>query len=580
MRKGQDRISTLTRIAAPFLLASLVSAVGSNTSPSPASSQSISYRWVDVDGDGSAEWRNVTEDDDLDCIFDGQSLSDIISDRHGSGSNQVTGASMYFPLEFEYVWDSSNHLNNVWHMCVYGFDGDDKMGILSMAFSPQKKMYLFESVANNNFDLIWTSPSPHPPGAFVTVTGGDSDSDGYGEIIGGETSTLNQILLYEAVDDDSFEVRDINVSEPDPFGELSMDRVLVADTDDDNIMEIIFDTGGISGSKVFIYEQDGPIGENNYTKVYEYETVSYLVDITVGDSDNDGNQEIILGVGGFTGFPMYLRRLEYNPVLETYEHKMMEPGVVGLPLSPTVDDIDGDGLNELVMGSAVNEGGTVYILEATDDDQYISIFQSMEYFDGTVLTTAVGPVMGSPYPGIVAGSFGGELRLYGYDGEMYQSLMEYPITSDGSIRGSYLGLADGDERPDIVFSSLGADMVYVYEQIQLPFVRVDLAPLVTTVPRGEELEIHATLTNTTSDTQTFWGLTWVHLPGSIPYSGNPLLGPERLTLGPYGSISANLIHTIPNIAPLGVYDYFAAVGLPPDTVIDQDELEFEVVEGP
>jgi hypothetical protein len=194
--------------------------------------------------------------------------------------------------------------------------------------------------------------------------------------------------------------------------------------------------------------------------------VSYLVDLAIGDADNDGDEEIILGVGGGLGFPMYLRRLEYNPGTGTYDHKMMEPGVTGLPLAPHVDDIDGDGLNELVMGSALVQGGILYILEATADDTFTEAYRSPDYFDGNVLTTTTGPLFGRERPGIAAGSFGGALRIYGHDGDSYRSLLAAPITSGGSIRGTFLGSADGDDRPEIVFASKGDDRVYVYEQIK------------------------------------------------------------------------------------------------------------------
>ncbi|KPJ60187.1 MAG: hypothetical protein AMJ46_07645 [Latescibacteria bacterium DG_63] len=536
--------------------------------------------WADIDGDGAAEPECHAGDDDRDGVLDDWLHSGLrLAEREHDLLSGGTAVSVRY-LDFAPIWDSGNHLNNVWHMAVDDFDSDGSMGILSMAFTPTKQLHRFENDADNSFALNWVSPaSLSPPGAFVTVAGGDSDLDGQGEMIGGETSTLNQVLLYESVDDDTFEYRDVDISEPDFTGQLSMDRVLVADTDGDTRREIVFDIGGASGGKVFIYEQIGPIGQNTYTKVYEYETVSYLVDCAIGDSDNDGNQEIILGVGGWPIYPMHLRRLEYNPDLNTYEHKMMDPGVTGLPLAPAVGDIDDDGLNELVMGSAVSAGGILYILEAIADDEYVAVYESPTCFNGNVLTTALGPVLGSPYPGIIAGSHGGELRLYGFDGETYQSLLEQSIASGGPIRGSHLGLADGDDLPEIAFSSQGDDRVYVYEQIRPPVVELGLVPLATVVPRGGDLEFDAVLENTTPETQMVWGRTDVYLPGGSPYGGNPLLGPIPITLGPYGSVTRHLSHAVPLNAPLGVYSYAGTVGVPPDTIIDQDEFDFEVIEG-
>lgn len=585
--RRSDRAAVAAVIAA--LLSVTVAAASSGTRAGSNGESRIAYAVVDLDGDGRGERRLVSSDEDRDGVFDDSPASIPLDGEYGSALSEEIGrvstialpgeADSLFSLRFEHIWDSWHHLNNLWHVAVYDFDGDGRVGILSMAFAPAKQLYRFENDADDSFELNWVSPaSLAPPGAFVAVEGGDSDRDGDGEIIGGETSTLNQVFLYEAADDDSFEFRDISISEPDFTGELSMDRVLVGDTDGDGIREIVFDIGGASGGKVFVYEQTGPVGQNTYVKVYEYETVSYLFDIALGDSDNDGNEEIVLGVGGWPLYPMHLRRLEYNPALQTYEHKMMDPGVMGLPLAPLVEDVDSDGLNEIVMGGAISGGGVLYILEAVADDEYTASFQSPTCFDGNVLTTAAGPLLGSPFPGIVAGSFGGELRLYGYNGETYQSLLEEPITSGGSIRGSHLGLTDGDGLPDITFSSLGDDRVCVYEQTLPPLVRIDLHSYPAAVPRGGALEFDVTLQNTTPETQAVWGRTDAFLPGGSPYQGNPLLGPTPVTLVPYASITRTLTHTIPSTAPLGVYSYRARVGLPPQTIIDEDEFEFEVTE--
>jgi hypothetical protein len=575
INKTKERLPTQVRIVILILTLS-VSAHPAFASPEATSAATC--RWVDIDGDGSAECRRMVEDNDRDGIFDYQYPSYTSKFRKKKDMSCNESAIIRASFEFEEVWNSEDYLNNVWHMAVYDFDGDGKMGILSMAFTPTKQMYLFENDADNSYALVWVSPDTlAPPGAFVTVTGGDTDHDGYGEIIGGETSTLNQVLLYEATGDDSYAFRDIDVSEPDYTGNLSMDRVLVGDTDRDGIGEIIFDTGSATGSKVFIYEQTGPVGQNTYTKVYEYETVSYLVDLAIGDSDNDGNEEIVLGVGGWTGYPMYLRRLEYNPDLGTYEHKMMEPGVTSLPLSPTVGDIDGDGLNELVMGSAITGGGMLYILEAIADDQYTSIYQSPTLFNGNVLTTSVGLLMSEPYPGIIAGSFGGELRLYGFDGQKYQSLLDQPITSGGSIRGSYLGAIDGDEKTDIVFSSKGDDRVYVYEQ--LPLVRVKLLPDATTVERGGTLGYLVTVTNSSDEDKTFEYWSAVYLWNGEPYNKNPVFGPKEVTIKAGKTKSGHVSHRVPNNAPLRTYTLCGRIGFHPDDVWDEDCFEFTVVDG-
>jgi hypothetical protein len=140
-------------------------------------------------------------------------------------------------------------------------------------------------------------------------------------------------------------------------------------------------------------------------------------------------------------------------------------------------------------------------------------------------------------------------------------------------------MVDGDDEADIVFSSYGDNRIYVYEQVVLPVVAITLDPVSTIVPRGEDLEFHVVVENTTGEQQFFWAFTAVYLPGGAPYPDNPLLGPLPRTLGPHATIEADLFHTIPALAPLGVYNYLGVLGLPPGTLIDSDDFDFEVIEG-
>ena len=365
------------------------------------------------------------------------------------------------------IWNSGADLDNVWAAAAGDFDSDGKVGILVPNW-PTPRMQVYENDADDSFTLVFTTPNGDaPPGAYVTVTGGDSDLDNQGELIGGETSTLNQIFLYEATGDDTYAKRDINVSEPDFSGQLSMGKVRVADADADGKMEIIFDTSSSTsaGSKLFVYEHSGAVGDNTYTKVYTYSTVSYLFNWTIGDSDNDGNQEIVLGFGGWGGYPVNLRRLE-NTGDNSFEHKMVQPGGTGLALAPTVADIDLDGQNELVFAGAVSDqGGGLFIYEATADDAY-TLAYAEGGLDGNGLASAVGNLHCGPDPIIAVGSFDAQLDLWKYNGTTYERAIDSPITPQGAVRALGIGLLDGDSKPDLFFSSHGADdRIYVYEAV-------------------------------------------------------------------------------------------------------------------
>jgi len=104
---------------------------------------------------------------------------------------------------------------------------------------------------------------------------------------------------------------------------------------------------------------------------------------------------------------------------------------------------------------------------------------------------------------------------------------------------------------------------------------VELAPDVTIVPRGGVLSYTATVTNLTTQMQSFYARTLVQLPGG---GTRYLLGPVPVTLQPSEVLVVPVSHNVPMIAPLGEYGYTAQIGTPPNNLIDDDTFLFTVVE--
>jgi FG-GAP-like repeat len=364
---------------------------------------------------------------------------------------------------FAAIWDSGEALGNVWDAAAGSLDGDAAMDFVSVAW-PQPSMRVFESAGDDAFAQVFSTMPSEVPGAYVTVATADSDGDGAQEILGGETSTLNQIVLYEATGDGTYTRRPIDVSEPDPFGFLSMDKVMVADADGDGRKEILFDTSSSTGegSMLFVYEHDGVEGSNEYSKVFTHTSLGYMVDFTVGDSDNDGKQEIVLAFGGFLGGPVVLERLE-NTGDDQFEHKQVETAAVGLALAPTVADVDGDGANELIFAAATEQGGGLFIFESVADDTY-ELIHSEGGLAGNAQTSTVGTIGGSSKSVIAIGSHEGDVRLWRHGGSGYQVVGSLPALT-GAIRSIDLAAMDGDEHPDILVSEHGGgDRVHLFEQ--------------------------------------------------------------------------------------------------------------------
>ena len=388
---------------------------------------------------------------------------------HPSGSPAANGGTCDCGA-LEPTWNSGDQINYTYDLCIGDFDGDGLADILATDW-PRAKLVVFENTGDGQFEKVFiTREEDAPPGAFQAVAAGDTDLDGQVEILGGEFSSRAEIILYEAVGDNQYVKRNINVSEPDPFGQRRIIEVLIGDTDGDGRQEIIFATstslGG--GARVFVYEHNGNIGENVYRKVYEYATVSYMVHISLGDSDNDGHMEIVLGFGGFGRCPIYLRRLE-NTGNDSWVHTIQEMGTVGLALSPTVADLDHDGENELMFGGVFSggRGGGLIVFEAIGDDLYEDSFVQGG-LSGTGLASTAGFLHCPDQLTAVVGSFMTEVQMWRFDGETYVHALDDPIHSSGENRSLAIGMLDGDSKPDLVFiATRSPTRLHIYEAIDL-----------------------------------------------------------------------------------------------------------------
>jgi len=100
------------------------------------------------------------------------------------------------------------------------------------------------------------------------------------------------------------------------------------------------------------------------------------------------------------------------------------------------------------------------------------------------------------------------------------------------------------------------------------------------VPQGGRFGFTGTLINNTEDPQVVDA--WVMAVGPEPqgiYWG-PFKEFEDLGLAPEQTRSAHFYQRVPNLAPLGFYDYIAYCGEYPSTVIDSSFFEIEVIAGP
>jgi len=114
----------------------------------------------------------------------------------------------------------------------------------------------------------------------------------------------------------------------------------------------------------------------------------------------------------------------------------------------------------------------------------------------------------------------------------------------------------------------------------IPDVTIEILPdnPPVTVPQGGSFGFTGTLTNNTRETQTVDAWTMAVGPQKEVYG--PFKQFSDVELDPYETRSRQFNQGVPNLAPLGFYNYIAYCGDYPSTVMDSSFFEIEVVAGP
>jgi len=342
----------------------------------------------DADADGVAELSALAiQDNDNDGSFD---------------PGNPEGGAMQDSVEFAMVWNSGSVLNNQWDAACGFFDSDSLLDILGHHYNPNE-LHVFESDGAGGYLHRWQQTVSQPPASYVSVTAGDPDDDGDVELLGGDASTLCRVVVFENLGNDTWGL-------PYSFNAASSERirtVRVADTDQDDTNEIVVVTGNTDGGAVYIFEHTGAPGVHNYTQRYRYPTVSYLFQAEIGDADNDGYPEVLLGVGGMHGYPMNIRRIVYDPASHSYAHHLFQSTVIGLPVSAIACNTDASGGNELVVGSSDAE---VHVFKHTSGDTFQPLWASNFAAGGNIIALGAGAFDGFPSPMVMAASFAGNVH--------------------------------------------------------------------------------------------------------------------------------------------------------------------------
>jgi parallel beta-helix repeat protein len=124
--------------------------------------------------------------------------------------------------------------------------------------------------------------------------------------------------------------------------------------------------------------------------------------------------------------------------------------------------------------------------------------------------------------------------------------------------------------PDGTRSDMGARFFN-----QDDYMTLYLTPDATEVLPGVELGVTYTAINRWAQPEQFWVLSQVILPGGASLN---VLGPSQYTLPANYTAQVHFTHPVPNITPVGMYEYRSLMGMPPGTLYDKDKFTFKVIE--
>lgn len=339
---------------------------------------------------------------------------------------------------FGLVWDSGETLNNVWCLGVGDVDADRQIELAAASWRPGV-LHLYEIAASDGCTETWNS-APRDMGLIMAAVFADTDRDGRNEILALSYAT-GRVLIYEQ-DGNGYTCVSDDIRELDSNPFMVVKALVVGDTDRNGRTEIIVVYGDIySGTgKIAIWEQSGRRGQHTYSKVFSRRFGLSLCNAAIGDSDNDGWPEILLGATHSGG--MVVNRLEYDRGAGTWVHQVFSTGADGWSMTPCVADVDHDGHNELLLGGyGAGSGGLFYVLESTGPNSYGIRFRSDAPFHGYVSALASGQFARPREDLVAAGSCDGDVMVWQYNHkrDSFDLYAELPRLG-GEVQG--LALAD------------------------------------------------------------------------------------------------------------------------------------------
>jgi len=366
------------------------------------------------------------------------------------------------------VWDSGSAISNrAFDVAVGDTDDDGKPEIIVSDYptSGGAKIYVFENTGDNSYQLIWNSGTTLTM-RCCSIDIGDQDEDGKLEIVAGEWNdpAYNAKLhVFENNGDNAYQEVWNNGS---AFNGMNITALFLGDADDDGNREIIVGTGPLGSTKIRVYENTG---NNAYQDVWDSgSTLSDTVrEGAVGDTDGDGKKEIIVGSGGQD---TQIHVFENNGD-NSYTGPVWDSGgTFSNSTSANVGDQDGDGKAEIIVGA---EEKVVRVFENSGDNTYTDVWNSGT-MNAAVDLIATGDQDHDGNREIIVPCADGKVYVFENTvGNDYQKVWDSgSAMSSGYIHRVAAGDQDADGKFEIIATSYSDKKVYVFENPVSAYVNI------------------------------------------------------------------------------------------------------------
>ena len=230
----------------------------------------------------------------------------------------------------------------------------------------------------------------------------------------------------------------------------------IGDVDGDGNLDLVVGVGGI-GDVVTVYYNSANTIDISKWNAQSANTVQDASAVAIADVDGDGNKDIIVGIAGNGQKITVYQNPGNNKNIAQWA--AFDRGLLGPITTFAVDDIDGDGKPDVVVGIMLANGGVLAgnkIISGYYNNGTADVSQWAEY-DLAVADVpagiAIADVDNDGSNDIVLGITQGGDNIYIYQNNQNLDITQWPATNvqtPGDANAVAVGDIDGDGKKDIV----------------------------------------------------------------------------------------------------------------------------------